>query len=157
MSTAPTPPEPGAPVPDDPGFAALDRLPEAREVTVRAAGRDLHITLDSGYREISAEPAIDREGFAALLPRLRALLADFDTVRDRSTGYLWEWGATGEEPPGERAGFLRDMAPTTLAITSAVELELHYEDMSGTHLMEGYWAVVRHDGAMHPVDVTIEA
>ncbi|MFE0427671.1 hypothetical protein [Streptomyces sp. NPDC058953] len=163
MSDAPAPPSPAASEPDDSGTAALDRLAELREVTVRAGGRDLWITLDSGYTPHSTEPPLDPGAIAALLPRLRALVADFETVRARATGYLWEWGATGDEPPEEKAAFLRDMVPTTLAVTSAAELELHYEDMGAmgdtgdSYMMEGYWPVVRHDGELNPVAVTVES
>ncbi|MER6914769.1 hypothetical protein ABT354_24105 [Streptomyces sp. NPDC000594] len=164
MAHAPTP-DSGTAVPDDPAFTALDRIAGERYVTVRVAGQELAVTFDSlggGHPDAGT--------IAGLLPRARALLADFAAVRERATAYLWEWGAHGEEPadnpgdnPGEepggeeRAAFLRKMVPTTLAVTSATTAELHYEDVGEEYMLDGYWPVVHHDAAMTPVEVTVEA
>ncbi|MFJ8045469.1 hypothetical protein ACIRBX_33675 [Kitasatospora sp. NPDC096147] len=122
----------------------IAELTAGRSVTVQAGGQDLDLL----FEEPSAVEA---------LPRVERLLAGFAAVRDRSTAYLWEWDADGTEDARERAAFLAALVPTTLAVTGAGGLVLHYEDIDERYLMDGYWPAVHLDAELAPVEVTIES
>ncbi|MEU5979240.1 hypothetical protein [Streptomyces sp. NPDC047315] len=148
---APGPAPDGRPVPDD--VTALGGLAVAGDVTVRVGGQDLVVMVD---RLLSAE-RVGPEEVAALLPRVRSVLAEFAAVRERAAAFLWEWGAEGGETEEERAGFHRDMAPTTLTVTAAAQFALHFESRSGSYFPDGYWPAVHLDGDLRPDRVTVEA
>ncbi|GLF95069.1 hypothetical protein [Streptomyces yaizuensis] len=178
MSDTPTPQTPDIPGPATPGPDALatpgpdapaapdasaaldafdaldpDRIVAERYVTVRAAGQELSVSFDP----FGSHGSADRETVVRLLPRARALLADFAAVRERATEYLWEWGADGESTEEERAAFRREMVPTTLTVTEGAGTEVHFENAGEDYLLDGYWPVVHHDADMNPVRVTVEA
>ncbi|MEU9605797.1 hypothetical protein [Streptomyces sp. NPDC048057] len=147
----------GPPAPDD--VTALDRLAAAGDVTVRAGGHDLLVMVD----EVGSAERLTPEAVAALLPRVRLVLADFAAVRERAAAFLWEWGAQGEETEEERARFHRVMVPTTLTVTGAAQFAVHFEARPTEHaadapyLLDGYWPAVHLDAELLPDRVTIEA
>ncbi|MFH8616273.1 hypothetical protein ACH4E8_14520 [Streptomyces sp. NPDC017979] len=148
---------PGAPEPAPDDVSALGRLAAAGDVTVRVDGRDLVVMVDQSGSAQRSTP----EEVAALLPRVRSVLADFAAVRERATAFLWEWGAEGEETEEERAGFHRDVLPGTLTLTVTDAREarfaVHFDSRNEAYLLDGYWPAVHLDADLHPDRVTIEA
>jgi hypothetical protein len=141
---------------EDGRFGALERLVEEKAVTVRAADQDLVVMAHSAWPHLEEERHRDPRTVVALLPRIRSVLGDFATVRERATEYLWQWGASGEETAQERARFLGEAVPSILVV-GPTAIEVHYEDLGEPYMMEGYWPAVHFDQDGIAVNVTVES
>ncbi|MFI6574170.1 hypothetical protein ACIBFB_00100 [Nocardiopsis sp. NPDC050513] len=122
------------------------------ESTVRVGGGETRWAFDS------AGP----ERVAALLPRVRALVASFDRVLHDGLEFLWTWGADGagpEEEAEERSRFLEETAPPSdVVVYRSGDFEVHFGGAGGGRsFMDGYWPAVHFRSDTTPVGVSVQA
>jgi hypothetical protein len=130
-----------------PPVATDERLAEPEvlrfgEALVTVGGREVWLSFDNARPDRVAE----------LLPHTRALLADVDRLSRAGAELLW--ARVGE---GDEAEFLAAMTATSLVVYLTGDFELHYEEVSGTYWMDGYWPSVQFLADRTAVDFTTEA
>ncbi|MGW1279775.1 hypothetical protein ACWD4V_22885 [Streptomyces tsukubensis] len=124
-------------------------------VTVRVEGdRELTVSFDTTPGTGPGGPSA--QTLAALLPRVRDLLADFGTVRRTAVDHLWQWGAEPSDTDDDRAEFIATMHPAELVVREDGGFALHYTETGG-RMLDGYWPAVHFTADRTPTEVTVES
>jgi hypothetical protein len=138
----------------DLGLSDVARIVAAGEVTVRINGEPVWVNFDEASPEQVAE----------LLPRARELLASFEQLGRTAAEYLLARLTEGDDEEADEADgefdeaeYFDDMVPTSLVINPTGEFVLHFEGVSGTYFLDGYWPSVLFTPDRQPVDFAIEA
>lgn len=127
--------------------SAYQELLDRRYLTVRVEDQPISLSFDPH------EPAV----ITTLLPHTGELLSTFARIRADATEFLWNWGAEGDESADERAGFFRDVVPTSLVVQGSGEFTVHFEEVSEDLFLDGYWPAVHFSRERRPLSVTVEA
>ncbi|QDY75933.1 hypothetical protein [Streptomyces qinzhouensis] len=124
--------------------------------TVRVADdRELVVSFDAAPATATAHGGPSPQTLAALLPRVRDLLADFGNIGRTAVDHLWQWGADPSDTDEDRAEFTATMHPSDLVVRTDGGFALHYQDTGG-RMPDGYWPAVHFTADRTPDRVTVE-
>lgn len=143
---------------DDPELGRLARAESALDDGTTVvhdwyAGR---IPLGDGELELMID-GTDIDAVSALLPRIREMVADVDTVRRRASDAVVTRFSDGDPTRPELDDASADLVLEALEATADGDIVLHFVDTCGQHFPHGYWPAVHVDAAGEIIDVTVEA
>lgn len=93
---------------------------------------------------------------SALLPRVRQIVADFETLRRRASDAVVTRFSQGEPEQQELDDAASELAVDTIEASVDGTIVLHFTD-GGDHFPEGYWPAVHLAPDDSVVDVTVES
>jgi len=115
--------------------------------TLAVDGADIELMLEG----TSADEA------AALLPRLREIVADLATIRRVASDAAVTAFSQGEPAPHELDDAASDLVLDAIEATSEGTVVFHLNDSCGTHFPEGYWPAAHLDPEGTVSHVTVES
>lgn len=99
----------------------------------------------------------DVDRVTELLPRARDLVTDFASVERTGREFLWSEGSDGTETAQAREHYLDSLEPSGLVLYRTGDFEIHFDDTSGDHYLDGYWPVACFRSDRTPVSSYVEA
>lgn len=91
------------------------------------------------------------------LPRLRAVVADLDTIQRRASDAVVTAFSQGDPEPFELDEAASDLVLEAIEAASDGTIVLHLTDTCGTHFPEGYWPAAHLGDDATVTHVTVES
>jgi len=101
--------------------------------------------------------AAEPERIKALLPSVRAVLEDYERIRQAGLRYLWELGPDEQTSEEAEAEFFREPIAFRLDVYYSGDFKLNYSDGGAGYFTDGYWMAVHFRGEdATPVKVSMK-
>lgn len=142
---------------DDPDLGRLARA----ETTLDDGDTVIHdwyagrIEVDDRELELMIDGA-DAAAVKTLLPRVRTLVADIDSIRRRASDAILTHFSDSEPTRAELDDGASDLLLDAIEQTSDHTV-LHFTDSCGEHFPDGYWPAAHLDAEGNIVEVTVES
>ncbi|MFL6119203.1 hypothetical protein [Actinophytocola sp.] len=131
----------------DPALRNVEEISRVGEAMVTVGDEEVWLTFENAWPEKVVE----------LVPHVRELLAALETLGRTGAEFLLARTTTAQGSDEDRAEFLARMRASSLVVYLSGDFELHYEGVSGTYYLDGYWPSVQFLANGTPVDHAIEA
>ncbi|UNK72051.1 hypothetical protein [Microbacterium sp. H1-D42] len=144
------------PIIDDPDLGRLARAESTLDGdTVIHDWYASSIHIDDREVELVIDGA-DADAVQALLPRVRAVVAEIDSIRRSASDAIFTHFSDGEPSRAELDDGATDLLLDVIEATADGTV-LHFTDACGQHFPDGYWPAAHLDPDSNVVEVTVES